>query len=121
MSRMIQLFAVFAVSSALAGATIAACGARPGSASEMPPVAPRPASIDPSGAPAPGGPGSARIQRMPVPEVGGAAYAINEDAASAGVVGSQVPRDAGVTPDGYSPPMQPLPDGGVSDSRLEQR
>ncbi len=149
MSRTSHVFAVFAISGALAGATVAACGARPGSAGELPPTAPRPAPIDPSGAPAAGGPTghglgpttagsgdsprdggpnalspgpvSSRLQRMPMPAYGGARYTIDEPDPE-GVVGNQLPRDAGATSDGYTPPMQPLPDGGVPiDSRLEPR
>jgi hypothetical protein len=142
MSRMIKLLAPLSLAAALAGATFAACGARPGSPGEMPPVAPRPAPADPSGAPGPGSPGG-----MPNPEVGSGALGPTNphgnDAGSAApgpisvrtlptptlsaeaygnVSNNQPPpRDAAVG-DSYAPPLPPIPDGGVPlDSRVEPR
>lgn len=144
MSRMINLLAPLSLTAALVGATFAACGARPGSPSEMPPVAPRPVPADPSGAPDPGSPGG-----MPNPEVGsGALGPTNAHAPDAGsaapapgpisvremptptlaaeaygnVSGNQPPpRDAAVG-DSYAPPLPPIPDGGVPlDGRVEPR
>lgn len=151
MSRTHHIFAVFAIGGALAGGALAACAARPGSAGEMPPTAPRPVPLDPSGAPAPAGLGNHELGHGLGPTTTGSGgmtddagnptnptspgpvsaarrtgvptyVAYLDDPAPTGVVGSQVPRDAGASPDGYEPPMQPLPDGGVPvDSRLEPR
>jgi hypothetical protein len=141
MSRLTHVLTVFALTGALAGATVAACGARPGAPGEMPPTAPRPGPTDPSGAPTPstpgGGlgptvpaglgrtiddagtpnplsPGPVSVRTLPTPEFAATAYGM--------VSGQQTPpRDAGAS-DSYAPPLPPIPDGGVPvDSRLEPR
>jgi hypothetical protein len=132
MSRMINLLAPLSLIAAILGATFAACGARPGSPSEMPPVAPRPSPADPSGAPgSPGGmpnptvhgddagsaapaPGPISVRRWPTPLMAAEAYG---NASS----NQPPPRDAG-TGDSYSPPLPPIPDSSVPlDSRVEPR
>lgn len=136
MSRLTHLFAILGLSSLLAGATIAACHS--GSPGELPPVAPRPAPLDPSGSPngaprvptpdggaavgdpsAPVSSREVRVRELPTPDFAPAAYSAGEPAGK--VVGTKAPYDAG-TGDGYTPPLPPIPDGGVPiDSRVEPK
>jgi hypothetical protein len=108
MTRFTQLASLLAVTGALAGSAVVACGGHPGSPGEMPPAAPRPALT----------PGPVSLTIVPVPELAAARYGAAIDPPTAGP-----PGDAGVPPaDSYTPPLPPLPDGGVpTDSRLEPR
>jgi hypothetical protein len=53
MTRLTHLFTALALSGVLVGAAIAACGVRPGTPGEMPPLAPRPERLDPMAIPVP--------------------------------------------------------------------
>jgi hypothetical protein len=122
MTRLTRFATACALTGILTGAAIAACGGLPGSPGELPPMAPRPGKADPTAMPVPRDPlfdaGRPRskgrlspgpvsmVTSLPVPEC-------------APVVGEAL--DAG-TSDGYSPPLPPLPDGGLpADGRLEPR
>ena len=135
-------FAAVAVAGSFTAATLAGCG-HP-THGEMPPLAPRPERIDPAGSPAPaivdpenlaidaGSPALpkrepvAQITEIPTPafrpDVGvPAPSGIPPDAGvevepPTNVSGT--PADAG-TPDSYAPPLPPVPDAHLPDSRLE--
>jgi hypothetical protein len=121
MTRMTQLLSALSLTGVLAGATIAACGGRPGSPGELPPVAPRPDPV--------GEPGSQPLPASPVTMPGEAGVSVRPGPVTitwvpsptfAPVVG-EAAKDAG-TSDGYEPPLPPLPDGGIpTDSRLDPR
>lgn len=140
-------FAVLAMAGSLAAAIAAGCG-HP-TRGEMPPIAPRPEHIDPAGSPAreivdPAKPTSdagalALPKREPVAQTSPAAGATAiptptfgpDDGTAAGTPPdagppevepptnvSGAPADAG-TGDSYTPPLPPVPDAHLPDSRLE--
>jgi hypothetical protein len=112
MTRFTRFVTACALTGALVGAAVAACGGRPGSPGELPPMAPHPGKADPTALPLPRvvRPTATAGSSIPVPEF-------------SPVVGEVL--DAGVTDagdDAYSPPLPPLADSGVpADSRLEPR
>jgi hypothetical protein len=123
---MFRLATALSLSGGLAAATVIACGGRPGSPAEAPPLAPRPDPAGPGAQPLPANPdptltpddaGPAlspgpvssvpTVRAVPSPQ-----FAPDTGAAA---------QDAGVS-DSYEPPLPPIPDGGVPiDSRLEPR
>jgi hypothetical protein len=119
MTRLTRLVTACALTSVITGAAIAACGVRPGSPGELPPMAPRPGAADPTTRRLPRAPwrsGESPTAASPSLVTVAAVVPVPEFAP---VVGE--PRDAG-TGDGYSPPLPPLPDGGLpSDGRMEPR
>lgn len=122
MTRVTRLLSALALTGATAGAFVAACG-HPGSPGEMPPVSPRPDPSAPGGTPMKtpnpmGGPGDAGVGMTPGPVTMRTTYI--PAPVFAPVVGSAA-KDAGVS-DGYTPPLPPIPDGGVAiDARVEPR
>lgn len=116
MTRFTSLFTTLTLSAALA-----ACGGRPASPSEMPPLAPHP-DLTPSAVPvrgaaagtpidagahmSPGPVTAAELSSMAVP----ASQPVGNAADAGAAPGS--PRDA-AGPDSYTPPLPPIPDGGV--------
>ncbi|HEU4728847.1 MAG TPA: hypothetical protein VFT22_13180 [Kofleriaceae bacterium] len=134
MTRLTRLVTACALTGVLvgsAGAAMVACGGRPGSPGELPPMAPRPGAGDPTATPLPGprrpaallvdagapiSPGP--VSPGPVSRARGASVVPTPEFAP--VVG--VALDAGPPSDSYSPPLPPLPDSSVpADSRLEPR
>jgi hypothetical protein len=119
MTRLIRLAIACALTGVTTGAVVAACGVRPGSPGELPPMAPRPGRADPT---------TLRLPRVPRPPSGsptaGSPSLVTPAAVMpmpefAPVAGE--PMDAG-TDDGYSPPLPPLLDGGLpADGRMEPR
>jgi hypothetical protein len=140
MTRLTLSLAFAALAVAGSFATVTGCG-HP-TRGEMPPVAPRPEAIDPAGGPAPdivdpakptsdaGTPALpkpspvARLTEMPTPAFRpdvGAVAGVPPDSGPAvepptNVTGA--PADAG-TGDSYAPPLPPIPDAHLPDSRLE--
>lgn len=128
MTRLTCLITACALTGALvctAGAVLVACGARPGSPGELPPMAPRPGTGDPTATPVPGAHGPAALRAdagvsMAPGPVSARAASVVPMPEFAPVVG--VSLDAGAPSDSYSPPLPPIPDSSVpADSRLEPR
>jgi hypothetical protein len=137
-------FAMFAMVGSLAATMATGCG-HP-SRGEMPPIAPRPEHIDPAGSPAPdvvdpakpiSDAGTQALPKptpvaqatqaaaMPIPTFApddGTAAGTPPDAGPPAVEPptnvSGAPADAG-TGDSYTPPLPPVPDAQLPDSRLE--
>jgi hypothetical protein len=134
MTRLIQFATASVLTLAVTGVTsaaISACGGRPGSPGELPPMAPRPGPADPTALPIRGvlapatpsgitAPASGPIDAgQPGPVSAVSPARVVPRPVFAPVVGEAL--DAG-TSDGYSPPLPPLPDGGgPADSRMEPR
>lgn len=137
------LHVTVAVALVVIGAGSVGCG-RP-TPGEMPPLAPRPERIDPAGSPAgspapgvvdprnanrdagvelPPGP-VATVRVIPAPEFRSARSAEAGHVAPTDAepiveppTNVNAPTDAGVK-DSYTPPLPPIPDAGLPDSRLE--
>ena len=127
MTRFTSLFSALALAAGAAGATVAACGGKPGAPAEVPRVAPPP-DLAPAAAPVPQRGGSptmpgveARTSAQPGPAVHGSLRmrAVASSIASPEFAPSAtVPRDAGDL-DSYTPPLPPVPDGRLPDANMQ--
>jgi hypothetical protein len=122
MTRSTRLVTACALTGALlasAGAVIAACGARPGSPGELPPMAPRPGAADPTATPGLGARGPAALRADAGVPLSPGPVSVRPAAV---VPMPEFSPVVGVALDGYSPPLPPIPDSSVpADSRLEPR
>jgi hypothetical protein len=115
MSRWTTLFTSLTLSAAFAAVVIAACGGRPISPGEMPPLAPRPERVDPMALPVPSGTDPA----TPLPDAGrplsptrGPISALSAMEGVALAAASRSPHHTLGQPGGSPPTGAPPPGGG---------